>query len=68
MVAANAAAPDARYIRRLHASIGKPIPHPTPLMIDSESPLTWTKVWRDDGNMPRTDASTRSTMGDGELY
>ena len=28
MVAANAAARDARFIRRLHASIGKPIPPP----------------------------------------
>ena len=41
MVAANLAARDARFIRRLHASIGKPIPHPTPLMIDSESAMTW---------------------------
>ena len=41
MVAANAAARDAPYIRRLHASIGKAIPHPTPLMVDSESALTW---------------------------
>ena len=47
MVAANMAAHDAHYIRHLHASISKAIPHPTLLMIDSESALMWIqgKAW-----------------------
>ena len=41
MVAACDAARDTRFIRRLHASLGLPIPNPTPLMIDSSSALQW---------------------------
>jgi transposase InsO family protein len=41
MVALNSAARDARFIRRLHASIGLAIVHPTPLMVDNSAALQW---------------------------
>ena len=41
MVAASDAARDTRFIRRLFSSIGKPIPNPTPLMVDSSSAIQW---------------------------
>ena len=42
MVALNAAARDARFMRRLHASIGLRIRHPTPIMVDSSAALQWS--------------------------
>ena len=41
-VALNAGARDARYLRRLHASIGLAIKHPTPIMVDSSAALQWS--------------------------
>ena len=42
MVALNSAARDARFIRRLYASLGMPIKHPTPVMSDSSAVLQWS--------------------------
>jgi hypothetical protein len=42
MVAMNNAARDARFVRRLHASIGMPILHPTPLMVDNSAAIQWS--------------------------
>ena len=41
MVAMNSAARDTRFVRRLHASIGLTILHPTPLMVDNAAALQW---------------------------
>ena len=42
MVALNAAARDACFMRRSHASIGMRIKHPTPIMVDSSAALQWS--------------------------
>jgi hypothetical protein len=41
MVALNNAARDARFVRRLHASIGMPIMAPTPIMVDNSAAIQW---------------------------
>ena len=41
MVALNNAARDARFVRRLHASIGMPLMAPTPIMVDNSAAIQW---------------------------